>query len=438
MKKHFFILLSLIFTFCGNAYSIQTISVNRGHHDPIPIAINNFDATDGTNKLAQQIVEVMKKDLSNSGLFKPLPTSSFLENKSGINNRPSFPSWRQIGTNILVNGMTRKLDNGNIEICFIMWDVVAEKDIIGEVFELPASMWRKVAHQIADKVYERIIGDKGYFDTRIVYVSESGSARNKIKRIAIMDYDGENHSFLTDGRNLVLTPRFSPQANKIMYLAYVNRKARVHLKDLSNGNDYVLGNFEGMSFAPRFSPDGKKAIMSIAKNGSTHLVELDLNSMKYKKLTSGYNVIDTSPSYSPDGKRILFNSDRNGTRQLYIMDRNGSNVQRISYGEGSYASPIWSPRGDYLAFTKIFEGEFSIGVMKPDGNNERIITSGYLKESPSWAPNGSILIYSSSTKPHRGEWSTKLNSIDLTGINETVVTTPKDGSDPEWSYKLGS
>jgi TolB protein len=431
------IVLLIITLLSGIAEAVQTINVTHGHFDPIPIAINDFATdTQADHTLAKNVLEVITNDLKNSGLFRPISHAAFIENKIGVEHTPLFASWRQIDATILVNGMVKKLSSGKIEVSFILWDIVANKDIAGEVFELPQTLWRRAAHKIADRIYERVTGDRGYFDTKVAYISETGPSIKRIKRLAIMDQDGANHTFLTDGKNLVLTPRFSPHADKILYLAYINRKPRVHMRDLRTGKDVVVGNFPGMSFAPRFSPDGTKALMSLAKNGATNILELDFNTMRVKPLTSGA-AISTSPSYSPDGKKIVFNSDRNGTRQLYTMNSDGSNVERISFGSGSYAAPVWSPRGDYIAFTKQGPEGFSIGVMRTDGSGERIITNGYLVEGPSFAGNGRVIMFARSFRPMKSQPSqTRIYTIDLTGYNEREVKTPKDASDPEWSNQL--
>lgn len=441
MFRIFGILLLLIVN--AASYAIETISIERGHADPVPMAINKFDADDGENNaVSADIISVISNDLKNSGMFRPISATAFIEQNLGIRHKPLFAAWRQINANLLVNGEVVKLPSGKLKVSFILWDTSLEKDLIGEVFEVPANLWRRVAHKIADKIYEKITGDSGYFDTRIAYVSEHGPYLNRIKKIAIMDYDGANHKYLSEGKNLVLTPRFSPKSDKIMYLSYVKKqKPRVYVLDLKTGRDKLVGNFPGMSFAPRFSPNGERAIMSIARNGATHIYEIDLNSMVTKQLTSGIG-INTSPSYSPDGNKIVFNSDRSGSRQLYIMNSDGSNIERISFGGGTYAAPSWSPRGDYIAFTKISKSEgFTIGIMKPNilgiENTERIITSGYLVESPCWAPSGRVIMFAKGWPP-RGKIAGKnrIYSIDLTGYNEREILTPLDASDPEWSRML--
>ncbi len=442
MIKYLLPVVLLIFTF--NSYAIETISIERGHVDPTPIAINQFEANaQKEHVIAQDIINVVTNDLKISGMFRPISAAAFIEQVIGITHKPLFAAWRQINASLVLNGEILQLPSGKLKVSFILWDTNLEKKLLGEFFEVPAPLWRRVAHKIADKIYERITGDKGYFDTRVAYIAENGPYLNRVKRIAMMDYDGANQKYLTDGKNLVLTPRFSPASDKLLYLAYVNKhKPHVYVRDLTSNKESLVGNFPGMSFAPRFSPNGQSAIMSIAQKGATHIFEIDLNSKTTRQLTTGAKVINTSPSYSPDGSKIVFNSDRSGSRQLYVMNADGSNVERISFGGGVYAAPSWSPRGDYIAFTKITSSEgFTIGVIKPhalnEENNERIITSGYLVEGACWGPNGRIIMFTKGWPP-KGPIAgrSRIYSIDLTGYNEREMLTPEDASDPEWSKIL--
>ncbi|ADE29817.1 Tol-Pal system beta propeller repeat protein TolB [Rickettsia prowazekii] len=439
MRNIVYFILTL---FSLTSYALETINIEHGRVDPTPIAVNKFNADSSNNDLVgRDVVKVISNDLKISGLFRPISSASFIEEQTGIKYKPLFAAWRQINASLLVNGEVKTLENGKLKISFILWDTFLEKQLTGALFEVPTKLWRRAAHKIADKIYEKITGDPGYFDTKIVYVSES-TVLPKIKRIALMDYDGANNKYLTNGKSLVLTPRFAHSADKIFYVSYATKsRALVYEKDLKTGKESVVGDFVGISFAPRFSPDGKKAVMSIAKNGSTHIYEIDLATKQLNKLTNGFG-INTSPSYSPDGKKIVFNSDKNGVPQLYIMNSDGSDVQRISFGVGSYASPSWSPRGDYIAFTKIIrqDGEktFNIGIMKAypqdHGNSERIITSGYLVDSPCWSPNGRVIMFSKGwPSKANAPGKNKIFTIDLTGHNEREIITPADASDPEWS-----
>ena len=304
-------------------------------------------------------------------------------------------------------------------------------------FTTTPTNWRRVAHIISDKIYERLTGEEGYFDTRIIYVAESGPKDQRVKKLGIMDQDGANTKYLTLGNELVLTPRFNPTNQMVTYLSYFRNMPRVYLLDIETGVQEVVGNFPGMTFAPRFSPDGKKIIMSFAEDGNSDIYTMDLETRVVERITN-HSSIDTSPSFSPDGKYIVFNSDRSGLQQIYVMRSDGSSVKRITFGNGIYGTPVWSPRGDLIAFTKVRKGRFYIGVMRTDGSGERLLTENFYQEAPSWSPNGRVLVFYRETKAgSKGEgFSASLWSIDITGYNERKLTTKTDASDPSWSSLL--
>ncbi len=336
-----------------------------------------------------------------------------------------------------MTGSVQPQGDGRLRVEFRLWDVFAEQQLAGFAYTTTRQNWRRIAHVIADQIYKRITGEEGYFDTRIVYIAESGPAQARVKRLAIMDQDGANNQYLTDGRSLVLTPRFSPSGQQITYLSYAGKTPRVYLYNLETSQQEPIGDFPGMTFAPRFSPDGTRLVLSRTEGGATNLFTLDLRGRRLARLTSG-NAIDTSPSYSPDGSRIVFNSDRGGSQQLYVMSAGGGDARRISFGSGKYGTPVWSPRGDLIAFTKIDGGSFYIGVMRPDGSGERLLTQDYLVEGPTWAPNGRVLMYfrQGRTNSRGGGGNAQLYTIDLTGQNQRVVPTPGSASDPAWSPLL--
>ena len=306
----------------------------------------------------------------------------------------------------------------------------AGTQLAGEQFFARPKDARRIGHIIADAIYERITGEKGYFDTRIVFVDESGPKNKRMKRLAIMDQDGSNVRLLTTGQNLVLTPRFSPSTQEITYTSFEGETPKVYLLNIETGQKEIVGAFPGMTFAPRFSPDGQRIVMSLERDGDSNLFVMDLRSRRTTQLTNG-RAIDTAPCYSPDGRQIVFESDRGGSRQLYVMSADGSDPRRISQGGGSYSTPVWSPRGDLIAFTKMSGGQFLIGVMKRDGSGERILTEGFHNEGPTWAPNGRVLMFFREQPGSTG--GPRLFTIDLTGYNERQVATPAFGSDPAWS-----
>ena len=435
LKYLFAALLTLIIS---PAHAELEIDVRGATRNPMPIAIPEMIGNNGNfftkiigNDYGDKVRQVLAADLDRSGLFKILPDNSYIETLNSIDQQPKFVNWQAIKAQALVQSQIVELPGEKIRVDFRLWDVASEQQLIGKSFTTTKNNWRRIAHVVADAIYERLTGDKGYFNTRVVYVSETGRATRRIKRLAMMDQDGENHKFLTDGRNLVLTPRFSPNMQKITYLEFVGNSPRVYMLDLDTNRRQVLGNFPGMTFAPVFSPDSSKVLLSYANHGSTNIYEMNIKTRKTRQITYG-SAISTSPSYSPDGSKIVFNSDRGGNQQLYVMNADGGDVERISFGKGRYATPVWSPRGDYIAFTKMVNGAFYIGVMYPDGTGERILADGYLVEGPTWSPNGRVLMY---FRQDRGS-PVRLYSIDLTGYNERRIVTPAEASDPAWSPLL--
>ena len=398
------------------------ITVDRARTDPIPIGIPVMGGD-----LGAQLTGVISADLQRCGLFKPLAG-----NGAPNGDAPDFASWKGQGAQALVTG---NASGGRVE--FRLWDVPQGKQIQGTAYTASAGNWRRVAHIIADVIYERLLGEKGYFDTRIVYVSGSGPRDRRVKRLAIMDQDSENNRFLTDGSWLVLTPRFHPTRDEIVFMSYANNRPRVYSFNLGSGSQRVLGEFDGITFAPRFAPDGSHVIMSVTRGAGSDIVTVGLNGGGSQRLTNS-GAIDTSPCYSPDGSQIVFNSDRGGDQQLYIMGAGGGGAKRISFGSGRYATPVWSPRGDLIAFTRL-GSSFAIGVMHPDGSGERILSESFDVEGPTFCPNGRVLMFFRESAAHdsRGNgYSARLVSIDITGFNERSVPTPGDASDPAWSPLL--
>lgn len=437
MKHQFFnFIATFVILLCGMAMPAQAelrVEINRGTIEPMPIAITSFySEANGNGRIATEMPQVISQNLESSGLFKPVNPRAFVQSTQSIQkDGVRFAEWRAVNSQALVTGVVTRASDGRTRVEFRLWDVFSQKQLTGMAYMTTDDNWRRIAHIISDEIYKRLTGEEGYFDSRIVYVSETGPSTARIKRLAIMDQDGFNHKFLTDGSNLVLTPRFSPSQQTIAYLAYVNDRPRVYIYDINSGRQSVLGDFPGMTFAPRFSPDGGKVIMSQASGGNTDIYEVDVRSKAKTRITNS-PAIDTAPSYSPDGRQIVFESDRGGSQQLYTMGRDGSNVQRITFGNGRYGNPVWSPRGDLIAFTRMYQGKFYIGVIRPDGSGERLITTAYHVEGPSWSPNGRVLTYFKE-RPDGNSRSAKLYTVDITGYNERWLQTPRDGSDPAWS-----
>lgn len=408
------------------------IDITRGRVEPMPVAVPDFASQEEAGRQAgAEVAQVIRANLERSGLFFPISPAAFIQDLPSLDVQPRFADWRAINAQVLVQGAVDPQPDGRLRIAFRLWDIFAGTQLRGQAYVTNPENWRRVAHIISDEIYKRLTGEDGYFDTRVVYVAESGPLDNRVKRLAIMDQDGANHRYLSDGSHMVLTPRFSPTAQEITYMSYFGNLPRVYLFNIDTGRQELLGDFPGMTYAPRFSPDGNKVVFSMAQDGNSDIYEMDLRTRRFSRLTN-HPAIDTSPSYSPDGSQIVFNSDRGGAQQLYVMNADGSNVQRISFGDGRYATPVWSPRGDLIAFTRMSRGVFYIGVMRPDGSGERMLTDAYLVESPTWAPNGRVLMY---FRQDRGG-DPRLFSIDLTGYNDRRILTPQAASDPAWSPLL--
>jgi TolB protein len=411
--------------------------IPEGNVAPLPIAIPDFVAgSPADGEVGVGVGQVITNNLRRSGLFAPIDQAAFIEKIVNIDAAPQFQSWKTINAQALVTGRMTRQGDGRLKAEFRLWDIASGQQLIGQQYFTSPEYWRRIAHIISDQIYNRLTGDKGYFDSRVVFVDETGSKERRVKRLALMDQDGANVRYLTRGSDLVLTPRFSPSTQEITYMEFGQGDPRVYLFNIETGQREIVGNFPGMSFSPRFSPDGQRVIMSLQQGGNSNLFVMDLRSKSTTRLTDT-PAIDTSPSYAPDGTRICFESDRGGKPQIYVMAATGGPAQRISFskdeGGGSYSTPVWSPRGDYIAFTKQGGGQFSIGIMKPDGSGERILTSGFHNEGPTFAPNGRVLMF---FRDPGGNGGPSLFTVDISGRNEQRVPTPGFASDPAWSPLL--
>lgn len=431
------------------------VNISNGVLKPTPIAIPDFEAVGVDDDIAQTISAIVRADLESTGLFLVTPKSAFIQTDLNIEVAPRFADWKIIKSDALVVGSVEQVERDGVVLLrgsLRMWDIYGEelmrfedeagRLVSGRRFLTRPEDLRRIAHKISDAIYSRLTGEGGYFDTQIVYIAETGSKLNRVKRLAIMDADGANVQYLTSGRFTVLTPRFSPEAQQITYMSYEGGVPRVYLYDLQRGRQEVLGNFANMTFAPRFSRDGRSVLLTQAIDGNSDIYVMDLQTRASQQLTF-HPSIDTSPSMSPDGKQIVFNSDRGGSPQLYIMntDRSlrtcpsgGSAIAcRISFGAGRYSTPVWSPRGDLIAFTKQSQGRFFIGVIGSDGSGERVLTESYLDEGPDWSPNGRVITFFREISPGAAP---SLWSVDLTGRNLRRIAAQTDASDPAWSPLL--
>jgi TolB protein len=411
--------------------------IPEGNVAPLPIAIPNFvPGSPSDGQVGADVAGVITNNLKRSGLFAPIDQAAFIERISNIDVAPQFQNWKAINAQALVTGRITRQSDGRLKAEFRLWDIASGQQLSGQQYITAPEYWRRIAHIISDQIYQRLTGDKGYFDSRVVFVDESGPSERRIKRLAIMDQDGANARYLTRGSDLVLTPRFSPSSQEITFMEFGQGDPKVYLFNIETGQREIVGNFPGMSFAPRFSPDGQRIIMSLQQGGNANLFVMDLRSKATTRLTDT-PAIDTSPCFSPDGSQICFESDRGGKPQIYVMPAQGGAAQRISFSKDDvnaiYSTPVWSPRGDYIAFTRQGGGQFSIGIIKPDGSGERILTSGFHNEGPTFAPNGRVLMF---FRDPGGSGGPSLFTIDISGRTELRVPTPGYASDPAWSPLL--
>lgn len=420
-----------VFALPGFAAAQLEIDITQGNLEPVPVAIPDFNVTDARIAgIGADMAKVIRADLERSGLFRSLDPASFLETQTNIDYKPTFADWRVIKAEALVTGRIVRESSNRLRVEFRLWDVYRGTQLSGLRFATTPDNWRRIAHKVSDSIYEKLTGETGYFDSRIVFIDERGPKIDRQKRLAIIDQDGANPQYLLTGSELVLTPRYSPNTQKITFMSYESVVPQIYILDIETGQRELLGNFPGMTFAPRFSPDGNTMLLTLFRKGNNDIYTMDLRSRSTKRLTSS-PAIDVSGSYSPDGRKIVFNSDRGGSPQLYVMNADGAGVKRISFGDGRYSAPVWSPRGDKIAFSKSSGGRFSIGVMNPDGSGERILTESYLDEGPTWSPNGRVILFSRETRGTNGK--SEIWSVDLTGRNLRKVPTPGNASDPAWS-----
>jgi len=408
------------------------LEITEGVIEPLPFAVPDLVAENRRARdFATRIAGVIAADLSGTGLFREIPAQAHIGRISSFDSPVQYADWRAVNAQALVTGAVRLDGDGRLVVRFRILDVFAGQELgRGQQLAGPQDGWRRIAHKVADQVYSRITGEAGYFDSRVLFVSERGPKDARAKRLAIMDQDGANLQYLTDAATLVLAPRFSPDGDRVLYTSYESGFPRIYLLDMADMRRRVLPTMAGtMSFAPRFSPDGRSVVYSLTEGGNTDLYTLAIATGASARRTTAPS-IETAPSYSPDGRRIVFESDRSGSPQLYIMDASGGEARRISFGQGRYGTPVWSPRGDLIAFTKQSKGRFHIGVMRTDGSEERLLTASFLDEGPTWAPNGRVIMFTRETQGARGE--ARLYTVDITGRNLRQVPTEGGASDPAW------
>ena len=432
------IVMAFSFVFISNANAELHVDVVAGGVDPISVAVQKFETLNGASKSdAKMLREVVENDLKRTGLFRMVNHDAFPEYVK-MNEMPNFKSWAAVRAQTLVQASLQPEGKDKYKLEFYLWDVAGEEQIEAQSLIASKKSVRRLAHIMADAIYERLTGEVGYFDTQIVFIAETGSVTNRTKRMAIMDQDGYGMRYLSDKKTFVMSPHFSPNMSLVVFLSYRNDDPMVWVLDLETGDQTKLGSFGGMSFAPRFSPDGTRVALSLVKNGVTNIYEYDINTKSLRQLTFGSH-IDTSPSYSPDGRYMAFNSDRSGSQQIHVLDLNSGKQNRITFGAGRYATPAWSPDGKFIAFTKMADDTFYIGIMNPEGRHEKILAGGWYMEAPSWAPGSRRLVYYETERTADGEERiSHIRSVDITGRNiyDIDLKDGINGTEPTWSPRL--
>ncbi|MDR1360809.1 MAG: Tol-Pal system beta propeller repeat protein TolB [Rickettsiales bacterium] len=425
--------------FAQSAKAELRVDIIAGSVEPVPLAIQKFE-TDGKISAsdAATLRNVVEADLKSTGLFRIVNHDAFPEFVK-MGDLPKFKDWAAIKAQVLVQAKMTTASDGKYKLEFYVWDINGKEQIEAQSLVSSKKSARRMAHIMADAIYERLTGEVGYFDTQIVFIAESGPVDARVKRMAIMDQDGFGFRYISDAKTFVMSPHFSPNMQTIVFLSYRDEDPMVWSLDLDTGAQRRLGKFGGMTFAPRFSPDGSRVALSLVKDGITNIYEYDMESKELRQLTFGTS-IDTSPSYSPDGKRMAFNSNRSGSQQLHILDMKTLEVERLTYGAGRYATPAWSPDGKFIAFTKIADESFYVGIMNDKGRNEKILAGGWFMEAPSWAPGSRRVVYYETEKvigDDKGRVS-HIRSVDITGQNVYDIALPDglNGTEPTWSPKL--
>jgi TolB protein len=460
-----FFSLALCYSF--QAFAFLSFSVKNEDVPKTKILFFGFDSADPQFKSdVSDILGGIRKNLKTTDLFEILKQSGQIEMampkpvEIGISNKgigefgnintllpaaenltveslPNFEKYSKAGIGAIVIGQFDRDAAGNLEVRVRMWDVLDQRQLFGKFYSASRDNFRKMSNIISGEIFKAITGEKvSHFDSQILYVSETGSANKRIKKISIIDFDGKNRRVLTDGNDLVLTPIFSRKPDEIFYLRYFEkRQPQIFSLDLNNLRTKKIGGFPGTTFAASAHPKDRNIILlSAIIDGNSDIYEMNIASNTAKRLTKS-PAIETTASYSPDAKYIAFSSDRDDGQQIYVMDSRGDSVKRISNGGGSYSKPIWSPDGTLIAFTKIKGNQFSVGVMAPSGKGEKILAKGYLVEGAKWSPNGRYLIYSKKRGDYGKESVPRLFIVDIiTGFEFEMPTPQNEGAtDPDWA-----
>lgn len=408
------------------AAAILTIEITQGVDGGLPVAIVPFGGA-GKDRPPQDVAAIIEADLARSGRFAPLDKKLFVSRPTEL-NQVIYKDWRIVKAEALVIGKVRPVDPGHWQVEFRLIDVYKEKQLAGYSFVVAGDRLRAVAHQISDIVYEKLTGEPGVFSTRIAYVTRERSARRFQYKLQIADSDGYSPVTVLNSVEPLMSPAWSPDGTRVAYVSFEQRRPILYLQNVVHGSRARLAEFDGINSAPAFAPDGSKIALTLSRDGNTEIYVMRLSDNALTRLTHN-PAIDTEPSWSPDGREIVFTSDRSGRPQIYRMRADGSQVERVTF-EGEYnARASYSPDGKMLTLVSGAQGRYHAALLHLQSSVLQVLTDTALDESPSFAPNGRLILYATE-RAGRGV----LASVSSDGrVRQLLKLQEGDVREPAWS-----
>jgi TolB protein len=409
------------------ARAILSIEITQGSDAGLPIAVVPF-GWNGPGKPPEAIADIVANDLVRSGRFVSLPREKFVSfpaRKEDV----VYKEWRVIEAEALVIGTIAPAGGGRYHVQFRLFDVFKQAQLAGLQYTVDRTLLRTVAHQIADVIYEQLTGEPGAFNTRIAYVTrEEAGEQRYVYHLQIADSDGHNPRTIVRSVEPLLSPAWAPDGKRIAYGSFEDKRPKIYVQNLADGRRQVIAQFQGINGAPAWSPDGKRLALALSRSGDPELYVLELASGRLKRLTND-PAIDTEPAWSPDGRHIVFTSDRSGRPQIYRMPADGGKVERLTF-EGEYNSrPSYSPDGEMLTLVSANQGRFQVATLRLDTGAMQVLTDTRLDESPTFAPNGRIILYATQVGG-RGV----LASVSADGrVRQLYRLEQGDVREPAWS-----
>ncbi len=417
-------LVGLVLGASGVRAQDLTIEITKGVEGALPVAVVPF-GVDGP--IPQDLSAIVSADLQRSGRIDVVSSESYHDRPTDV-SQVNFPEWRSRQVDNLVVGQVRTEADGRFTVQFQLVDVLQGTQTMGYTFNVGGDELRRLAHRISDLVYERLTGERGAFDTRIAYIKATGQPGSTSYTLVVADSDGDEPQVILRSTEPLMSPAWSPDGNRLAYVSFENRKPEIIVQDVFTGERSTVASYPGINGAPAWSPDGRKLALTLSKDGSPSIYVHDLGTGSLTRLTHG-NAIDTEPAWWPDGRSIVFTSDRGGSPQLYRIDSNGGQPARQTFDGNYNARASISPDGEYVAMVHRSGNKFTISVMNAHTREARIITEGSLDESPSFAPNGRMIIYATS-RGGRGV----LKAVSVDGrVEQSLVSRDSDVRDPAWS-----